>query len=294
MASSTILNTTTSIRVHPDFDQNDSDLTIQSSDGIQFRLKRCYLAATTGAFPGTEIETLNEITYLTESSSVLTTLFQFTYPRKHPWIRDLSFSEMAAVAESAEKYQVFAAMNVCHMRMSEFLPEHGAEILTHAVKHDYPDLVELVIPLLARADLIKTLEKLPLAWALPWCRFSQAWNKIFDEVLNVVFELPESPEQDSCNNPSSTNTTCNKCRFTLIKWIREVKNDQTLTKLWEDCEAAKELYKSEESDDSSMYYGQNRGKPLCKTCFNTCLHLNYVVEELEQRMNAIPPFKTFI
>lgn len=95
----------------------DADLTIQAADGVELRVHRKYLAATTGAFPGAEFETNGEITHLTETSNVLGILFEFVYPRKHPDLREVDFETVAAVAEAAEKYEVFAAMNICQLRM---------------------------------------------------------------------------------------------------------------------------------------------------------------------------------
>jgi hypothetical protein len=60
---------------------------------------------------------LDEEVELTETSDVLEILFQFIYPRKHPSLVNIKFSMLAGVAEAAEKYQVFSAMNICEIRM---------------------------------------------------------------------------------------------------------------------------------------------------------------------------------
>jgi hypothetical protein len=60
---------------------------------------------------------LDEEVELTETSDVLEILFQFIYPRKHPSLVNIKFSTLAGVAEAAEKYQVFSAMNICEIRM---------------------------------------------------------------------------------------------------------------------------------------------------------------------------------
>lgn len=48
---------------------------------------------------------------------MLEILFEFIYPRKHPTLKDLEFETLAAVAEAAEKYEVFSAMSMCDVRM---------------------------------------------------------------------------------------------------------------------------------------------------------------------------------
>lgn len=56
--------------------------------------------------------------HLTESASVLQILFPFMYRRPHPKVKKLEFSVLLALAEAAEKYEVFPAMQVCQLIMS--------------------------------------------------------------------------------------------------------------------------------------------------------------------------------
>jgi hypothetical protein len=44
-------------------------------------------------------------------------LFQFCYPDHRPDVEALEFDALALLAEAAEKYQVFPAMNVCKIYM---------------------------------------------------------------------------------------------------------------------------------------------------------------------------------
>ena len=72
----------------------------------------------TGAFPGPEVPTEGEPVSLTETAKVLSILFSFVYPKRHPDLEDLDFSVVAAVAEAAGKYEVFAAMIPCNVRLT--------------------------------------------------------------------------------------------------------------------------------------------------------------------------------
>jgi hypothetical protein len=54
---------------------------------------------------------------LTEDSSTLELLFQFIYPQRHPTLFDAPYEVVAPLAEAAEKYEVFAAMNICQIRI---------------------------------------------------------------------------------------------------------------------------------------------------------------------------------
>lgn len=55
--------------------------------------------------------------YLHESAAVLSVLFGFTSPKAHPDVELLDFKLLESVAEAAEKYEVFYAMNMCRMQM---------------------------------------------------------------------------------------------------------------------------------------------------------------------------------
>jgi hypothetical protein len=152
-------------------------------------LQRKYLETNTGAFPGAEFETRGEITHLTESSEVLEILFQFIYPRRHPDIEELEFPLLAAVAEAAEKYEVFSGMSECKTRMRylyfahhlivyeplmpsatsrAFLPKHASEILAHASRHDYPKLIQEAASCLIRTEAVEVIEHLPSSYVVPW------------------------------------------------------------------------------------------------------------------------------
>jgi len=89
----------------------------QSSDGKLFHIRRKYLEHTTGAFPGPEFDTHGEVTHLTESAAVLELLFRFAYPAKQPELDGMGFAVVSTLAEAAEKYEVYSAMNVCRMRL---------------------------------------------------------------------------------------------------------------------------------------------------------------------------------
>ena len=75
------------------------------------------LGITTGAFPGSEIDTGGEMVQLTEPANVLEILFAFLYPKAHPDLRGESFEVLFAVAEAVGKYEVFSAVEVCNERL---------------------------------------------------------------------------------------------------------------------------------------------------------------------------------
>ena len=95
----------------------EADISFCSADGTHFQLQRKFLEANTGAFPGSEFDTRGEVVHLTESDIILRVLFGFVHPRKHPDVEELSFPLLAGVAEAAEKYEVFSAINICKLQM---------------------------------------------------------------------------------------------------------------------------------------------------------------------------------
>ncbi|KAJ6537290.1 hypothetical protein DFH09DRAFT_931013, partial [Mycena vulgaris] len=146
----------------------DADIVFQSCDGVLFSVHRVNLETHTDGFPPAEISTEGEICSLSESSGTLELLFQFIYRQRHPTLENLAFADLAGLAEAAEKYQVFAAMNICHIRMKEYLPNYAAEILSYAARHDYPILAAEAAPNLIEMPLVEVASILPPHILLPW------------------------------------------------------------------------------------------------------------------------------
>lgn len=96
----------------------DGDVTFQSSDGVLFRVHRKNLEVCADGFPPSGFALADgEIIPLSETSVTLDLLFQFMYPRRHPALDTTPFHVLEPLAEAAEKYQVFPAMNICHIRL---------------------------------------------------------------------------------------------------------------------------------------------------------------------------------
>ncbi|KAG5651576.1 hypothetical protein H0H81_008159 [Sphagnurus paluster] len=86
-------------------------------DDVLFHIHRRNLETNTAAFPPAEFETKGEIVELEENAATLELLFQFIYPQHHPHLDTTPFEVLAPLAEAAEKYEVYAAMNICRVRM---------------------------------------------------------------------------------------------------------------------------------------------------------------------------------
>jgi len=100
-------------------------VTFQSSDSVLFKIHRKYIETTSAGFALPEFaETDQEPISLQEPSEVLEILFRFIRPptesqkyRQPNMAVDVRSEIVFAVAEAAEKYVVFGAMNTCLSRM---------------------------------------------------------------------------------------------------------------------------------------------------------------------------------
>lgn len=95
----------------------DTDLVIKSSDGTLFRVHRANLSAHSPVFPGSEFATDDDPVVLQESAEILELLFQHVYPVAGPSVGTIPFGTFKLLAEAAEKYQIFRAMEVCLFHM---------------------------------------------------------------------------------------------------------------------------------------------------------------------------------
>ena len=102
----------------------DADIMFRSSDGVLFRVHKTNLQACTEGFSPPEASDFGEVVELTETASILEVLFQFIYPMPQPRLESFSSTEIASLAEAAEKYQVHPAMGACriYMKYSQILP----------------------------------------------------------------------------------------------------------------------------------------------------------------------------
>lgn len=92
---------------------------MSSSDGVLFQVHRRNLAAHSDAFLDivSAAPEKDGIHVLTEGSETLELLFQFVYPQRQPEPGKLTGHELNTLAEAAEKYRVYSAIQVCKVTM---------------------------------------------------------------------------------------------------------------------------------------------------------------------------------
>ncbi|KIM36676.1 hypothetical protein M413DRAFT_58317, partial [Hebeloma cylindrosporum] len=126
----------------------DSDLTFLSNDNVLFKVHRRNLEILSEVFAAPAVVSgEGEIVQIVESAAVLELLFQYLYPQRHPNLNLVEFEILNGLAEAAEKYQVYPALEICKASMQAAIPHHPVEVLEYATKHGYPDLVQEAGPL---------------------------------------------------------------------------------------------------------------------------------------------------
>lgn len=103
---------------------DDADIAFQSIDNVIFQVHSANLTCSSEGFAppdGTASPLAHEIIQLIETSDVLELIFQFMYPQRPPDLAAVDFQLLLNVAEAAEKYQVYCAMQICTMHMEHVL-----------------------------------------------------------------------------------------------------------------------------------------------------------------------------
>ncbi|KAJ7576356.1 hypothetical protein C8J56DRAFT_1171469 [Mycena floridula] len=151
------------------------DLLLESSDGFLIGAHRCYMGRFSDGFPSAEsvtVTSLEEVVPLAETKIVLNLLLHFMHPQSPPTLSEIDFETLLSLGYAAEKYQVFSAMLLCHLRFSEVrhCESHPSEILYYAVRHRYIDLVDQVAPYALKMKLADIERSCNDDW-----RFFKAW-----------------------------------------------------------------------------------------------------------------------
>ncbi|KAF8638652.1 hypothetical protein AX16_010469, partial [Volvariella volvacea WC 439] len=179
-----------STRISTLFNFPDADITIQSSDAVIFCIHKINLEICCGAFPPSSQPTMGEVVQLAETGSTLELLFQFIYARQHHqnW-KELKFDKLYALAEAAEKYEVYTAMALCKIMLEQFLKSYPHQLLAYATKHGYDKLADqAAIRLLqSQLDASNFIYKLTPDAVITWARY---WENFQTLLRGAISSLP--------------------------------------------------------------------------------------------------------
>ncbi|EDR06543.1 uncharacterized protein LACBIDRAFT_328778 [Laccaria bicolor S238N-H82] len=186
------------------FNAEDAEIAFRSSDNVVFKIHRKNLEVNTAGLSPADLATsVSEVVPLSEDSPTLELLFQYIYPRRQPLLDDIEFALLASLAEAAEKYEVFAAMTVCYLRMSMAQHKHPAEIMRYAARHDYIPLLCDVAPSVIRIPLLDVLSLLPQHLIMPWLEYYEEWRKAHAAAFSKALSH-DSPEIVRKSNSGKT------------------------------------------------------------------------------------------
>ncbi|ESK89083.1 hypothetical protein Moror_5316 [Moniliophthora roreri MCA 2997] len=164
------------------FDLPTSNITLQSSDKVLFRIHRVNLEMHSQVFADAASSTVgtvdNEVVALSESSAVLEVMLQYMYLQRQPDLRRLEFEIMKDLAEAVEKYQIYSAMGVCSQRMRECIPEHPIDVLLYAVRHKYPDIANESAEATLGMSPYSMLSRLPQGLFAAWTEYSEVYRDL--------------------------------------------------------------------------------------------------------------------
>ncbi|KAF8877841.1 hypothetical protein CPB84DRAFT_1966280 [Gymnopilus junonius] len=189
------------------------------------------------------------------------------------------------VAEAVEKYQVFWAMNPCQQRLVTYLPEHAAEIVGHAVKHDVDSLLAQAVRFLGPSPCLDVLKKFPAHLVMAWVEYQKNWR---DLVFGPAIQYIESREYVTsyCNNVAKGEDPdiCRICRICLLAWLAQLEKIDSMPSF-------KAALKNPLLDQKHP-----RGeKEWCKNCpGNYCQNLPALVRIMEAGIEAAPPLSNFL
>jgi len=159
------------------FNASDSDVTISSSDGVLFSVHKKNLATHSEVFPDGDLATNDEIVPLSEESCTLELLFQYMYRQPQPDITELPFKQLSQLAEAAEKYRVFSAMEICRVMMKLSLPKNAIAVIAYAAKHGYTKLCLEAAPHTLAVEPREAFDHLGHMWFVHWVLYREPYLK---------------------------------------------------------------------------------------------------------------------
>ena len=113
----------------------DSDIEIHLANGFIFQLHHVVLGMTTGAFPGSKLDTGGEMVQLIEPANMISILFAFLYSKVPLDLHGEGFEVVAALAEAFGKYEVFSAVQACNERLAYVVSDLSSPFLADNIRY---------------------------------------------------------------------------------------------------------------------------------------------------------------
>ncbi|TFK67446.1 hypothetical protein BDN72DRAFT_770676 [Pluteus cervinus] len=123
---------------------------------------------------------------LTENDEVVPLMLKYMHKQRHIDIKTLDFNALKGLADAAEKYSIYPAMDICKLRMeyagcyalSRLRDDAFLDVLGYAAKHSYSDICDLCAPATLGTSLtIARLALGPLS-TLKWATYREGFLDI--------------------------------------------------------------------------------------------------------------------
>ncbi|KAF5343045.1 hypothetical protein D9758_011157 [Tetrapyrgos nigripes] len=161
--------------------ETGGEIVFKSSDSVLFYIHSKNLEFMSEGFPPVDNiippRPENPVV-LTEDSTTLEFLFQFTYPRMPPDLDDLGFDGVMKLAEAADKYGIHQAMGFCVQELRRrFTQSKTFEIFILACQHGHEKLMYELAPLLVHRPLSQFVHKIPVKLYVPWSLYHDQFRE---------------------------------------------------------------------------------------------------------------------
>ncbi|KAF8152284.1 hypothetical protein B0H34DRAFT_774712 [Crassisporium funariophilum] len=124
------------------------DILLKSSEGHIYGAHQANLESFSGGFPiagsvsGVDDEKGIEV-QLAENTSTLKLMLQFMHNVTQPDLDVIKFADAAALAEAAEKYMIYSAVQLCKFFMRIHADSYPVDVFVYAIKHGHMDLARV-------------------------------------------------------------------------------------------------------------------------------------------------------
>nr|GAT50060.1 predicted protein [Mycena chlorophos] len=170
------------------------DIILRSSDGKSFGAHTKNLEVFTEGFPPADLANRSdqpemEVVELPETSAILELFLKYTHNQRQPDLGKYPFAVVSGLAEAAEKYLAYSAMEVCRIQMRAQAQAHPMDVLMYASKHNYPDIRDAVAPFTLGLSLTKMRKDLAPNLFIAWVQYREHYL----HAIQTVLSSPPSP-----------------------------------------------------------------------------------------------------
>ncbi|KAI4294514.1 hypothetical protein K525DRAFT_290631 [Schizophyllum commune Loenen D] len=151
-----------------------------SSDKVIFHVDRSRLARDAHGFPPQELAPppQSETIPLSEDAVTLELLFRIIYREERVRLDSLPFENIAALAEAAEKYDVYAAILLCRIAMEAHCSDHTLAVMSYAARYGHNDILDNAAGFSVGLESARVRQELPLNHFAAWAVYVGQYSKL--------------------------------------------------------------------------------------------------------------------